>query len=956
MITRPYQKFLLYLLFFLSGSTGLAYEILWSRKLTLIFGGTVYAVSTILTVYFAGLALGAILIGRQMDKGRNPVRAYVVLEVLIGLFGIASPLLFLGIDTIYYHIQPLIGSSLAGLTAARFILSFLALIIPTTLMGATLPVLVKLVSRADQDVATNAGRLYAINTLGAALGTLLGAIVLIPLMGVNGSLYGIGLVNLFIAGTAFLLFRGAPAQPKPPALEEYVHTPLERYVLVLFGAVGFISMVYQVAWIRLLIQVTGSTIYTFGLMLSVFIVGVGLGSEIATRLLRWIKNSLLAFVVLEIAASAYSLLLVSYFDRLPLLFTSLALGQEGGFAGILLLKAFINAIVLLVPTLMFGAAFPIVASIFAGRTSRSGGDIGYVYSFNTIGGVFGSFTGGFFILPFLGTQVTIIATSVVGLAVAALAAAKLKGPILKGASYLACFACLVGGFVLHQPWNVGYINAGPYLLQFPSVEVLQNFANTKILYYEEGVNVNVAVTGNQKPKTIYINGKPMASTLLTDKANQYLLGHIPMLLHPDPKRSMVIGLGAGMTFGALVRHGEPADVIEISPEIIAGARMFGEHNRYVLDQPNANVIFDDGRNYLHTTRQKYDVITEDPLDPFFMGSGHLYDLEHFQNAKRALNPGGIMCQYLPLYQVGVEEARIIVKTFASVFPHVTGWFAFNDMLLIGSNEPLMIDVENLRRRMAKPEIAADLREVGIDNEYDFLANYLFGSEALEEIGAGLPLNTDDYPIIEFMTPRALMGATISDNVNYFFDRRVHRMPPILDLSGLDTSEFKTFNDRMAKHFRARRFIVESYPRLLERTGGVLAELELARQTTAPHSTSSHYIAFVYVARARGLAASGNHHEAIEHFESALELRPDDPETLTNMALSLEVIGQEHRGADFFKRSLTIDDEQTLPLVHLARYELERGGALSARSYIARCLALDPSNAECKALEVAATSR
>ena len=951
MITNAYQRALVYLLFFLSGSTGLAYEIIWTRKLTLIFGGTVYAVSTVLTVFFSGLALGAILIGREMDKGRNPIKAYVLLEVLIGLFGIASPLLFLGIDTIYYHVQPLVGSSLAGLTAIRFILSFLALIIPTTLMGATLPVLVKLVVRADQEVAPNAGRLYSVNTLGAALGTILATIMFIPLMGVNGSLYATGLVNIVIAAVAFFIFRGARAEPARVTRVEYIHTPLERYILILFGIVGFISMVYQVAWIRLLIQVTGSTIYTFGLMLSVFIVGVGLGSQIATSLLRWIKNPLLAFAVIEMAASAYSLLLVNYFDRLPLLFTSLAVEQSGGFASILLLKVFINAIVLLFPTLMFGAAFPVVASIFAGQASRSGGDIGSVYSFNTIGGVFGSFTAGFFILPSLGTQTTIVATSVAGLVVAGLAAARLERPIQKATAFVACAGIVLTSVVLYKPWNVGVINTAPYLLQYPNLQGLLDVADSRILYYDEGVNVNVAVTGDQRPKSIFINGKPMATTLLTDKANQYLLGHLPMLLHPDPKRSMVIGLGAGMTFGALVRHGEPADVIEISPEIVAGARMFGEHNRNALDQPNGNVIFDDGRNYLSTTRQKYDVITEDPLDPFFMGSGHLYDVEHFENARRALNPGGIMSQYLPLYQVGVPEARIIVKTFASVFPYVTGWFAFNDLILIGTEKPLLIDLESLQRRMARPEIAQDLREIGIDDEFDFLANYLFGNEAIEEIGAELPLNTDDYPIIEFMTPKALLGRTTAKNVDYFLDRRVSTMPSIVDLSGLAPDEFMEFNGRMQKHFKARRYIIESYPNFLNRTAGILPRLELAQKTAAPHSTSSHYIAFVYRSRARGLALSGDHRAAIKNFEMALDLNPDDTQTLTWLALSLEANNEQSRAADFFGRSLTLDEKQVLPHISLARFELKRGGESAARLHIERCLELDPGNDECRALDL-----
>ncbi len=946
MMSNRYKMAVIYLLFFLSGSSGLIYEIIWSRKLGLIFGSTVFAVSTILTVFFSGLALGAILIGRSMDRGRNPVSTYVTLEVLLGLFGICSPLIFLGIDGIYYHIQPFVSSSLGGLTTVRFVLSFLGLLIPTTLMGATLPVLVKLVVKADEDVASDAGRLYAVNTLGAALGTILATIVLIPLVGVNASLYIAGSINLLVGAVAYALFRDEEFAPAPaPRLLSERHTPDEKYFIGLFAVVGFISMVYQVAWIRLLIQVTGSTIYTFGLMLSVFIVGVGLGSEISTRFLGRIKSAVLAFALVEIAASAYSLWIVGYFDRLPLLFTSMALEREG-FASLLTLKVLINVIVLLFPTLMFGAAFPLVASIFSGKAARSGGDIGIVYSFNTIGGVFGSFIGGFFLLPALGTQATIISMSVAGLVVASLIGMKLQPIGGRAAVAATCLVALLIGAAVHHPWNRQLINSGPYLLQYPNLNTMYEFAGQKTFYYDEGVNVNVSVIGDLKPTTIYINGKPMASTAITDVANQYLLGHIPMLLHPNPRSSVVIGLGAGMTFSALVRHGAPADAIEISPEIVEGTRLFAPYNRSVLDQPNANVIFDDGRNYLRTTRKKYDVITEDPLDPFFMGSGYLYDLEHFENAKRALNPGGIMCQYLPLYQVGLEEARIIIKTFHAVFPHVSAWFAFSDLLLIGSQEPLLIDLENLRRRIEQPAIARDLREVGIDNEYDFLANYLFDQTEIAEIGGDLPLNTDDYPIIEYMTPRALMSGTVHGNLDYALGRRVSEFPGILDLSSLSGGEFAEFTTRMRKYFKARHHLIQAHLLFLKNRQGVLAELSLALEATSPYPTSSHYIAYVNLARGLGLLRDNRFEEALEFLEKANQYRGDHPLTLSELGRALLETGRERRAMSLFERSLELDEVQVVPRLHLADDSMARREFARAIDLLEGCLVVDPKNAEC----------
>jgi len=947
MVADRIQRAIVYLLFFLSGSSGLIYEIIWSRKLTLIFGSTVYAVSTVLTVFFTGLALGAVLIGRAMDRGRDPVRTYIVLEILLGLFGICSPLIFMGIDQIYYHIQPMVASGLGGLTAVRFVLSFLGLLIPTTLMGATLPVLVKLVVKSDEGVASDAGRLYAVNTLGAALGTVLAAIVLVPLLGVNASLYAAGALNLTIGAVAFLLFRGrqlSASSPPPIKPLSASHSTTQRKVLLLFAVVGFVSMVYQVAWIRLLVQVTGTTVYTFGLMLFVFIVGIGLGSQICTWLLPRIKAVILAFALVEFIASAYSLLLVSYFDQLPLVFVYLSASLTG-FTGLLLIKILINVLVLLVPTLMFGAAFPLVAAVFAKKAEGSAGDIGLVYSSNTIGGVVGSFVGGFILLPALGAQITIVTMSALGLVIAA----SIASMQVKGARQIivvtACGGVFLLGQAMYRPWDKILINSGPYWRTYSSVESIANLKNN-FLYYKEGVNVNVAVVGDIKPEIIFINGKPMASTMFTDVANQYLLGHIPMLLHPNPKSAMVIGLGAGMTFGSLVLHGEPADVIEISPEVVDGARLFSEFNRSALDQPNANLIFDDGRNYLKTTRKKYDVITEDPLDPFFAGSGYLYDLEHFQNAKKALNPGGVMCQYLPLYQVGVTEARIIAKTFHEAFPYVTAWFSFNDMLLIGSVEPIKIDLPNLRRRISRSEIASDLRDVGIDNEYDFLSNYLFDQDTIREFGKGLPVNTDDYPIIEYMTPRSLTERTEFDNIKYFLRKRASHFPDILDLSSVSPAELMEFNRLMPMYFQAREHVIEAHLKDLKGARGLLHEIRLAEKSTAPYPTASSYSAWIHMRMGLRSHRKGRAAQAVRYLDRANQLRSDHPPILTELGIAKLARGDLKEAQALLERSLELDELQLKALQAVASIHYRLGEFSLARQLFDRCLELKAEEVFC----------
>jgi spermidine synthase len=948
---------ILYVLFFMSGATGLIYEIMWNRKLTLIFGATVYAVTTILTVFFTGLALGAYLIGRHVDRSRNPLRLYVALEVAIGLFGICSPLLFKGVEWIYALVHPLIGGGLVSLTSLRFVLSFLGLLIPTTLLGATLPVLVKLVVRSDQGVARNAGRLYAVNSVGAAFGTLLATTALIQLFGVNGSLYLAGSINIAIALAAWLLF-GAQSQAaaEPPKPTSYARDWDARYVIGIFGFVGFVSMAYQVAWFRLLIQITGTSVYSFGIMLSVFIVGIGLGSAIATRLLPSVRSAVVALIIVELVASGYTLFGIGYFDQLPALYVGLfgSLAALGGdlvdpFVIVLLSKASIAAIVFLVPTLMFGAAFPLVAKIYAQRAAASGRDVGIIYAANTVGGVLGSFLGGFVILPFVGTQVTIVAMSVAGVLIAVAIAIPLAQGLTRQVTAFVSACLALQAFFFFSPWNPLLIDAGPYWLQYPNAEaMIQGQLDKHLHYYREGVNVNVSVTGTEEEvDTITINGKPMATTILPDVANQYLLGHLPMLLHPDPQDSVVIGLGAGMTFGALVRHGNAADVVEISPEIVEGTRLFAKYNRSVLDQPNANVIFDDGRNYLMTTRKKYDVITEDPLDPFFMGSGYLYDLEHFENARRALKPGGIMCQYLPLYQLGVEETRIIMKTFNEVFPYVTVWFAFNDILLIGTEEPLKVDYDLLRRRVQQPEIARDLREIGIDNEFDFLANYLFDQSQIPEIGDQLPVNTDDYPIIEFLAPRSFMRTTETENLLYYLNFRADEPPDLIEESALSATLADQVRGRFEQYYQARSHVMRAHiGRLGQGDIPWLEEAYAAERRASPFPIATAYLAALHRIAASDAMTNNQYQFAIREYQRSLELDPDDIHSLNNAGYLLWQTGRREEALRLLQHSYDLDADQIYPLPFLADALIAQGQLRLAEEYLDRCLRMDEDFTPC----------
>jgi tetratricopeptide (TPR) repeat protein len=308
-----------------------------------------------------------------------------------------------------------------------------------------------------------------------------------------------------------------------------------------------------------------------------------------------------------------------------------------------------------------------------------------------------------------------------------------------------------------------------------------------------------------------------------------------------------------------------------------------------------------------------------------------------------------MCQYLPLYQVGTKEARIIIKTFGAVFPHVTAWFAFNDMILIGSEEPLQIDFANLKKRIDQPGIAQDLREAAVDDAYDFLANYLFDEREISEIGEGLPLNTDDYPIIEYRTPRAVMKPTEYGNVNYFLGKRVAEFPGIVDMRSLPPAESDHFYSRMRKQFRARGHVIRAHLNLLGAGGDVMAELEKAEELAAPHTTASHYVAELLLSGARRLMVQkGEYEEATQLFRRAERRRPDHPETLRLLGRAMFMQGKRGQALNLFERSLLLDEAQIEPRIFIARSLIARRKFTRARDLLERCLELDPGNAVCTA--------
>jgi len=802
---------LVYFLFFFSGAAALIYQVVWVRSLGLVFGGTHLAVTTVLSVFMGGLALGSYLIGRRVDALRKPLLFYGILEIGIAIFAI----IFIGLMKVYPSIYVFLidgeNSSHLVLTVVRVLFAFLALIVPTTLMGGTLPVLTRFVSTHLEKLGSKLSMLYALNTLGAVFGTAAAAFFLLRFYSVSLAMHTAIAINLVIGLISVVLQRISPSLfPQPETtpvfsakdprtrldVETLEHTPPSnmfslRLVLIGIGVSGFCALGYEVLWTRVLTLTVGTSVYGFATMLIAFLTGIALGSEsysffekafrsrgnVTTNLIvgfgmvQCIIGVLALFVTLHIRdLPTHSIAIIEFFQS-----RGLDLFQARQWGNLTLAFSYMVA-----PAYFMGLAFPLAGMVNTSRRMKVGHAVGDVLTSNTIGAILGSAVSGFFMIYIFGIERSLQLLAIVNIGFGLLIAFSIKNRAtvnfaLIGAT-LAAMLFLILNPDAFRMWNARYFaifqNNQPTSYDTP--ERLQDaIENTDVLFYDEGIDSTISsikVKGGDQ--AILVNGKVVASNALRDRQCQYTLGHLPMLLHEDPKKVLVVGLGTGMTLGAVSIHPsvEELTLAEIEPHVVGAARTFGPYNHFVLDDPKLKIVFNDGRNFLMTTKKKYDVITADPIHPWTQGSGYLYTAEYFKLASERLNPKGIMCQWLPIYELSVNDLQTVVRTFSQAFKYTMTWMTQYDAEIIGSNSPIIIDEENLASRIAYPPIAKALRPVMMDSANDFLSFFLMGTDAMNDFGQNATINTDDNLFLEYSTPvsvgRNLTGVNVAALARY----------------------------------------------------------------------------------------------------------------------------------------------------------------------------------------------
>ena len=775
-VGRTLAHSLVIILFFLSGASSLIYEILWMRMFTQVFGSTTTATATVLSAFMAGLALGSYLIGSYADRHpQSALRLYAYLEGMIGIFGLSMPFLIKALYSIYGWIFTSFGNDYYILGISRFFLSLLLILIPTTFMGATLPVLSKHFVFSHRTLCRWVGVLYGVNTFGAVVGSFISGFFLIEWLGVTWSIRTAALTNFVIAAFAIMLAgfgrKNLDADRSPPADDMAdsdeagdVTTDGVRKLLlaVCFGA-GFMSLAFEVIWVRMLVFVLDSTVYAFCTMLTSFLFGIMLGGFLISALYSKIKSELRWLAVLETLIGISGFATIVLLARIPeinsLLRKAIGYVSEGGWWTTTAVKFFEAFSIMLIPTILMGMAFPLICKIYTRSIKQLGGSIGAVYAVNTFGAVLGSLVGGFLMIPLLGTIKSIAILSTVGIVLGGVLLFTAPARIAKwfyGAVALTLAACLV------FTWTSDDLLARAYSIPEPG---------SKLAYYHEGRSGTITIhVYPGEERVISVNATNVAGTQFGLRTTQKLQAHIPMLVHGQAKRVLQIGFGSGESCHVLSTYPvEQIDLVEIDADVLkASDEFFLDLNQGVVSHPKFNPIIMDGKNYALLSDEKYDVIMNDSTFPGKSGSASLYTRDHFLACRERLNEGGVMSSWVP-FELWPSDFQNIVKTFQSVFPNTTLWLAGNcrnkHALLLGTVGPFQVDFDRVVELMEIPAVKADLDEIRLGDPYVLMGSLALDPTTAERYSRHAPISSDEHPTLEFTAGRHF-GSVRSWRVNH----------------------------------------------------------------------------------------------------------------------------------------------------------------------------------------------
>ncbi len=771
--------------------------------LGLVFGATTVAISAVLAAFMGGLALGSALAARFAARIKRPVRAYAFIEIAVGLYALGVPLLFRGIDRVYAQVWQYFHPGFYGFAFSRFLLATTVLLIPTALMGATLPVLVAALQRSSGNIAGAIARLYTWNLAGAIAGVIAAGFFLLPHFGVRATIWIAAVTNLGIGLAAFLIdSKSAGNQDSEHAtpdqqLDGKMNLPLPQAVLTakfwLFCAFtsGFVTITMQVVWSRVLSMIIGSSTYAFSIVLALFLLGLALGAYLVSvnknANARWLRR---AVVMIEILTAFTLFLSLKITSATPdfLISTGFRLGINS-WTGLLALQIAAAALLILLPATLMGMVMPLVL-MWVGR--RPQGEsvaafsqsrvklVGHSYALNTIGAIAGSLFASFLLIPGTSTRFTIFCAAALCLVVGGIA----YEPGRVTSDRAVARSLVIGGTVMlvlamFAAWprlNLNALSTGAYdsyvrvLARsrgaIPEKDQNDGAGNHQLLMYEEGRTATVSVRRDWGITSVAINGRTNASDA-DDMPTQIMLGQLGVLTAPRHGHALIVGFATGVTAGSVLQSPmESVDCVEIEPAAVASSRYFEHVNSRPLSDPRLHMIIDDARTYLRVNPATYDMIVSEPSHPWVPGVANLFTREFFTLGRQRLKDDGVFVQWLQIYQLSTESLRSVLATFHETFSYVAvfrvqGAAKGKDLILIGSRAPIRLD--RMVERMKDLRTKSDLARVGIKSADDVRAWFVCDETQLGPAVARSIINTDDNMHVETVAPREAFRPTMEEN-------------------------------------------------------------------------------------------------------------------------------------------------------------------------------------------------
>ncbi|MCM8813621.1 MAG: fused MFS/spermidine synthase [Candidatus Omnitrophica bacterium] len=802
-----YRVYAIFACFFFSGAAGLMYEVVWAKYMALLVGGTAYAHALVLAVFMGGLAVGNAFLGRRVDRSSSPLRLFAWFEFGITVWGVSSHYLFMVARDF------LTGSARQGGWPALFFYStacaagVLIMAPATILMGGTLPALSKWLIRAFAARGQCVARLYAVNSIGAVVGTGLAGFLFIRAMGLAATVTLAAMLNFFsalISRTVCAREESAAGPENSPAGVSaappagYVNS--RRVTAVIAGGIflsGFTAMSYELVWTRLLSMIFGSSTYAFSLMLMAFISGISIGAAVMSRYMPPESRTLSWFAWIQAAIAVCVALTVPCYGLLPLLFFKIrallspVAGAMPWYFGAMFLFCFI---LMLVPTILLGMTLPLASRCAIDDLRVAGRRIGNVFAANTAGNICGALFCGLLLIPTAGLRAALNMGIVINAATAVAVFVAVRVGVPNKTSVRCGVALAAGaiGFTMIVPaWDPAAFALQPFRARgFVDGRAAfeQAKRSSRVIFAKDGATATVVVTESPAgERALLINGKPDASTR-GDLPSQILFGQIPLLIKDTAAQVLVIGFGSGITAGSVLRHPVAAvDVVEISPEVLEAGRLFAAANHDVLQDPRLQAHIEDAKIYLQRTAKKYDVIVAEPSNPWMSGVADLFSEEFFLECRRHLREGGIMAQWVQGYELTDATFEVIMRTFLQCFPEVSVWnTGINDYLLFGSEQPLSLDVAALTARMAAEPVRQELARVQMEGVPALLTLQMAGNDFTRKMvwEKGVT-NSLYYPTLEFDAPLGLFLGAVPQIIVRRLDER--RLP--LEKAGLYLSAY-----------------------------------------------------------------------------------------------------------------------------------------------------------------------